>query len=239
MSSDTDNRAQPIRVLVADDHDIVRYGICSVIDASDDIEVVCEAGSGTEALEQFRKMNPDVCILDITMPEMNGIQTTRAILELEPEARILILTMHINEEYLNQVLNAGANGYMLKNSDRDELLGSIRAVYRGEKAFSQTISKLMTERYVRQVQKPRELQDTEKVNVTRRELEILRLIAEGHTSSEISEILFISPRTVDTHRANLMSKLDIKNAAGLVRYAIENKLIEPSSDEGSGIRKDV
>lgn len=239
MSSDTDNRAQPIRVLVADDHDIVRYGICSVIDASDDIEVVCEAGSGTEALEQFRKMNPDVCILDITMPEMNGIQTTRAILELEPEARILILTMHINEEYLNQVLNAGANGYMLKNSDRDELLGSIRAVYRGEKAFSQTISKLMTERYVRQVQKPRELQDTEKVNVTRRELEILRLIAEGHTSSEISEILFISPRTVDTHRANLMSKLDIKNAAGLVRYAIENKLITPSSDQRSDGRNDA
>jgi DNA-binding NarL/FixJ family response regulator len=219
-----------IRVLVADDHDIVRYGICSVIDASDDIEVVCEAGSGREAVEKFQKMNPDVCILDITMPEMNGIQTTRAILELDPEARILILTMHINEEYLNQVLNAGASGYLLKNSDREELLGSIRAVYRGEKAFSQTISKLMTERYVRNIRNPRELGDTEKVSITRRELEILRLIAEGHTSTEISEILFISPRTVDTHRANLMNKLDIKNAAGLVRYAIENKLVDPSSD---------
>ncbi len=235
MSSSGEKTDREIRVLVADDHDIVRYGICSVIDASDDIEVVCEAESGKEAVEQFRKMNPDVCILDITMPEMNGIQTTRAILELDPDARILIVTMHISEEYLNQVLNAGASGYLLKNSDREELLGSIRAVFRGEKAFSQTISKLMTERYVRHIRNPREYEDTEKASITRRELEILRLIAEGHTSTEISEILFISPRTVDTHRANLMNKLDIKNAAGLVRYAIENKLIDPSSkSNGNG-----
>ncbi len=235
MSSSKKKKGGSIRVLVADDHDIVRYGICSVIDASDDIEVVCEASSGREAIEQFLKMKPDVCIIDITMPELNGVETTRTILEQDPDARILILTMHTDEEYLNQVLNAGASGYMLKNSDRDELLGSIRAVYRGEKAFSQTISKMMTERYVRNIRKPKELQDSGKASVTRRELEIIRLIAEGHTSTEISEILFISPRTVDTHRANLMSKLDIKNAAGLVRYAIENKLIDPSSGkEGNG-----
>ncbi len=218
-----------IKVLVADDHDIVRYGICSVIDASNDIEVVCEAGSGMEAIEQYKKMCPDVCIIDITMPELNGIETTRAILESDPGARILILTMHINEEYLNQVLNAGASGYMLKNSDRDELLGSIRSVYRGEKAFSRTISKLMTERYVRNIQETKEQPEVDKVHVTRREREIIKLIAEGHTSTEISEMLFISPRTVDTHRANLMNKLEIKNAAGLVRFAIENGLIEPSS----------
>lgn len=218
--------AEKIRVLVADDHDIVRYGICSVIDTSADIEVVCEAGSGQEAIEQFEKIRPDICIIDITMPERNGIETTKSILEIDPNARVLILTMHINEEYLNQVLNAGAYGYMLKNSDREELLGSIRSVNNGEKAFSRTISKLMTERYVRNLQQADQLSDSDKAHLTRREREILKLIAEGHTSHEISEMLFISPRTVDTHRSNLMQKLELKNTAGLVRFAIENELIK-------------
>lgn len=215
-----------IRVLVADDHDIVRYGICSVIDASSDIEVVCEAASGKEAIEQYKKIRPDICILDITMPELNGIETTHSLLELDKDARILILTMHINEEYLNQVLNAGASGYILKNSDRDELLRSIRSVYRGEQAFSRTISKLMTERYVKNVRNSETTSQDKSVQLTRRELEVIKLIAEGHTSHEISEMLFISPRTVDTHRSNVMNKLEIKNTAGLVRFALVNDIIE-------------
>ncbi|MEX0681681.1 MAG: response regulator transcription factor [Balneolales bacterium] len=226
MSYNFQKEASKIRVLVADDHDIVRYGICSVIGTSEDIEVISEAGSGTEAIRQYKASRPDVCIIDITMPELNGIETTKSILKINPDARILILTMHINEEYLNQVLNAGANGYLLKNSDRDELLESIRTVFHGEKAFSNTISKLMTERYVRNLKQDADFSKKENVTLTKREREILALIAEGHTSHKISKMLFISPRTVDTHRANLMQKLEIKNTAGLVRFAIKNNLIK-------------
>ncbi len=233
MSRKKDTSDQRIKVLVADDHDLVRYGITSVIHASDDIEVICEASSGMEAIELFKEKRPDVCILDITMPDRNGIETTRSILEIDPEARILIITMHVGEEYLNEVIHAGARGYMLKNCDRKELLDAIRAVHNGEKAFSNSVSRLMNECYMRNLQSSKENPETEKVKVTKRELEIIRLIAEGHTSSEISEILFISPRTVDTHRTNLMSKLNLKNAAGLVRYAIETGLIKPSTGSRS------
>ena len=218
--------AEKIRVLVSDDHDIVRYGICSVIGASDDIEVVSEAASGKEAIDQYKKVQPDVCMLDISMPELNGIETTRSLLELDKDARILILTMHINEEYLNQVLNAGASGYILKNSDRDELLRSIRSVYNGDQAFSRSISRLMTDRYVKNVRNPDTTPQDKVHQLTRRELEVIRLIAEGYTSHEISEMLYISPRTVDTHRSNVMNKLEIKNTAGLVRFALENDIIE-------------
>ena len=237
MSRKNDTSDQRIKVLVADDHELIRYGIISVIHACDDIEVICEASSGMEAIELFKEKRPDVCLLDITMPELNGIETTRSILEIDPEARILILTMHIGEEYLNEVIHAGASGYMLKNSERNELLNGIRAVYKGERAFSSSVSRLMSECYMRNVQTSKEKPESEKVKVTRREREIIQLIAEGHTSSEISEILFISPRTVDTHRTNLMNKLDLKNAAGLVRYALENGLIEASSDSQSRGKK--
>ncbi len=224
-------KSDKIKVLVADDHDIVRYGICSMINSSNDIEVVCEVGNGKEAIEQFREGRPDICIIDITMPEKNGIETTHNILEIDPDAKILILTMHINENYLNQVLNAGASGYLLKNSARGELLGSIRNVYNGNKAFSRAISKLMTERYVRNLQQSYSPDQPGTVHLTNREKEILKLIAEGYTSHEISKILFISPRTVDTHRSNLMQKLEIKNTAGLVRYAFENNMITRQSPD--------
>ncbi len=239
MSKNNDTSEQRIKVLIADDHELIRYGITSVIHACDDIEVICEASSGMEAIELFKQMRPDVCILDITMPERNGIETTRSILEIDPDARILILTMHIGEEYLNEVIDAGANGYMLKNSDRNELLDGIRAIHNGEKAFSSSVSRLMGECYMRNMQKSKEQPESEKVKVTKREREIIQLIAEGHTSSEISQILFISPRTVDTHRTNLMNKLDLKNAAGLVRYALENGLIEASSERSKRTKKET
>lgn len=231
MSRQKNTPDQQITVLVADDHDLLRYGIRSMIDSADDIVVVGEASSGAEAIALFRKKRPDVCILDITMPERNGIETTREILAIDPHARVLILTMHIGEEYLNEVINAGANGYMMKDSARKELLECIRAVNRGEKVFSQSVSRFMNTCYVRQVKSDRQQEKSGNAQLTRREREILKLIAEGNTSAEISDKLFISPRTVDTHRANLMGKLEIRNTAGLVRYAIENKMIAPS-DEG-------
>jgi len=213
-----------IKILVADDHEIVRYGICSVLATADDIEVVGESSTGAQTVEMFKKLKPDVSIIDITMPDMNGIETTREIHKLDPNAKILILTMHLNEEYLSQTLKSGAMGYMLKNSDKKELLEAIRKVYRGRQVFSEPISKLMAEKYVRITREQEKQED--KVHITNREKEILRLIVDGYTSHEIAQLLFISPRTVDTHRANLMQKLDIKNTAGLVRYAMENHLVD-------------
>jgi DNA-binding NarL/FixJ family response regulator len=215
-----------IRVMVVDDHDIVRYGICSVLKSSADIEVVGEASNGLEAVGKFNELQPDVILLDISMPEMNGIETTRNIIKTHPNARVLILTMHLNEEYLNQVLSAGASGYILKNTEIGEMLNGIRTVAQGKQIFSAPISSIMTEKYVRSAQYNQEHKDNDTPNLTKRETEILQKIADGKTSQEIAELLFISPRTVDTHRANLIQKLGVKNSAGLVRYAIENQLVE-------------
>lgn len=210
---------KPINVLIADDHYLVRYGIRSAIDKSDDINVVGEAGSGQEAIELFEKLKPDVSLLDISMPNMSGIETTRSLIKLDPKAKILIISMHVNEEYLNQVLNAGAVGYLFKNCSSQELLDGIRAAAVGQKVFSKKISDLMADRYVNQHS------DDLGTILTPREKEILELISQGNTSQKIAEKLIISPRTVDTHRTNLMRKLEIKNTAGLVRYAIENGYI--------------
>ena len=214
-----------IRVLVADDHDIVRYGICSVLQSSQDVEVIGEAATGKQAASMYETHLPDVVLLDISMPDMNGIETTRTIVKKFPAARILILTMHLNEEYLNQVINAGALGYLLKNADIEEMLSGIRMVAKGKQVFSGEIARLMTEKYIRSAQDGYDGKVMNVPRLTRREKEILQKIAEGKTSQEIAEVLFISPRTVDTHRANLIQKLGVKNSAGLVRYAIERNLL--------------
>ena len=210
-----------IRVLLADDHDIVRFGISSVLHTAKDIEVVAEASSGPQTVERFRQVQPDVSIIDISMPETSGIKNTHKLIEEDSRAKILILTMHMNETYLNQVLKAGALGYLLKNSAKNELLEGVRKVNRGETVFSESISRMMTEKYISEARYDQEQQD-EEINITTREAEILRLIADGLTSQEIANKLYISVRTVDTHRANLMQKLKVKNTAALVRFAIEN-----------------
>ncbi|MEX0773745.1 MAG: response regulator transcription factor [Balneolales bacterium] len=209
-----------INVLIADDHYLVRYGICSALEKADGINVVGEAGSGKEAIELFEELKPDVSLIDISMPNLNGIETTRSIIKLDPDAKILILSMHVNEEYLNQVLNAGAIGYLFKNCSGQELVDGVKAVAGGKKAFSNKISELMTERYITQ-----QSDDDNGAVLTPREKEILELISHGNTSSKIAEKLIISPRTVETHRTNLMRKLEIRNTAGLVRYAIEHGYI--------------
>lgn len=212
-------------MLVADDHDIVRYGICSALKSSADVEVVGEASTGKQAADQYETLKPDVVLLDISMPDMNGIEATREIIKKSPGAQVLILTMHLNEEYLNQVLNAGALGYLLKNADIEEMLSGIRMVAKGKQVFSSEIARLMTEKYIRTAQDGYDGTSVNIPRLTRREKEILQKIAEGKTSQEIADILFISPRTVDTHRANLIQKLGVKNSAGLVRYAIERDLL--------------
>lgn len=211
-----------IRVLIADDHDIVRFGIVTVLNASDLIEVVGEVSNGDEALESYSRLLPDVCLLDISMPKMSGIESTIAIRKEHPEAVILILTMHQNEEYLNQALKAGAAGYLLKQSSIKELVAAIEDVHQGRTVFSEPIAKLMADQYVRHAISGIDSISEDAIRLTRREKEITKLIVDGKTSQEIADILFISPRTVEAHRANLMQKLGLKNTAALVKFAVAN-----------------
>jgi DNA-binding NarL/FixJ family response regulator len=213
------------KVLIADDHEVVRDGLKNILMTSGTMTIIGEANDGTEAITMYDKLRPDVVIMDISMPKMNGIEATKKIKDRFPEAKILILTMHDNQEYLNQVIRSGAHGFVLKNTDKDELLNAVKTVAEGEKFFSKDISKMMIENYIRTAQDNEKPSADREIPLTKREIEILKKIAEGNSNQEIANQLFISYNTVDTHRKNIMHKLSIKNTAGLVRYAIEKGLI--------------
>ncbi|WP_287130157.1 response regulator transcription factor [Candidatus Cyanaurora vandensis] len=227
-----------IKVLIADDHTLFRSGLQILLRNVEDIRLVAEACDGEEAISLFTAHQPDVILLDISMPKLDGIEVTRLIKSLNAQARILILTMHEQEDYLFRIMGAGADGYLLKNAEKDELLESIRCVADGKQFFSAPVFKMMAERYIHDAQQlgrgtsrapePPPARNSLAVRLTNREHEILNLIALGNTNPEIATKLFISPRTVDTHRTNLMQKLGIKNTAGLVRFAIEQGLASDS-----------
>lgn len=211
-----------ISVLIADDHEIVRFGISTFLSSSEDIEIVGEASTGEECIKLFQQTHPDICILDIDMPNKDGIETAKEIREFEEETKILILSMYINKNILRDVLEANVNGYLLKNTEKSDLLHGIRAIVKGQQVFSDPISDLMKESFLNKNDKSGSYN---KHSITEREQEILQLIVDGLTSKQIAEKLYISPRTVDTHRANLMEKLELNNIAELVRYAIKNQLV--------------
>lgn len=210
--------AKKIKVLIADDHEILRYGISTFLSSADSIEIVGEASSGEECIELFKKKKPDVCVLDISMPDKDGIETTKAIREIDPNVKVLILSMHIDKLLLDKVLEAGINGYLLKDTEKTEILHGIESIAKGQQVFSNPISELITKSYLNGGKTPHD-------SITSRELEVLQLIVEGYSSKLIADKLDISPRTVDTHRGNIMQKLNIPNAAGLVRYAMEHNLV--------------
>lgn len=210
-----------ISVLIVDDHEIVRYGISRYLSSSKDIRIIDEASSGDECLKIFRETEPDVCLLDISMPGKSGIETTKKIREISTDTKILILSMHINKQILDGVLKAGINGYLLKSTGKEEILNGIRSVMKGQEIYSDQISELIKESYLNNSKKNK----PDHNGITAREREILQLIVEGYTSKEIADNLYISPRTVDTHRANLMEKLELRNIAELVRYSIENDIV--------------
>jgi two-component system nitrate/nitrite response regulator NarL len=213
------------KILIADDHEVVRDGLKNIILSLGNISVIGEAANGEEAIKLYAELKPDMVIMDISMPVMNGIDATRIIKEKYPEARILILTMHDNQEYLNQIIRCGAKGFVLKNTDRDELLEAVKTVASGDNFFSKEISKLIIDNYIKNAREPEKASNLKEIPLTKREVEILKLIASGYSNQEIANMLFISYNTVDTHRKNIMHKLAIKNTAGLVRYAIEKGLI--------------
>jgi DNA-binding NarL/FixJ family response regulator len=216
-----------ISILIADDHALIRSGITQLLQSFKDLVIVGEAEDGDEAVEMTETLKPDVVMIDITMPRMNGIEATKIIRERFPKTRVLVLTMHESDEYIFHILKSGAGGYMLKNSGKDELAAAVRAVAKGEKVFSPRVSEIMVEGYLKKADGETRPSPKTDIPLTKREKEILSLVAEGMTNQEIADRLFISPRTVDTHRTNMMQKLDIHDVATLVRYAVEHGLVSP------------
>ena len=214
---------KPIRVLLADDHTLVRAGICSLIKNMEGTEVIAEAGDGREALRLVRTHRPDVVLMDVAMPGLNGLEATARIAKKFPHVRVIILSMHINEEYVLQALRAGAAGYLVKGADAAELEIAIRAVARGETYLSPTVSKHVVTDYIQRISG----ETTSLELLTPRQREVLQLIAEGYSTKKIASTLKISVKTVETHRMQLMERLDIHDIAGLVRYAIRIGLVKP------------
>ena len=219
------NSVAKIRVLLADDHAIVREGIKRILAEEPDIEVVGEAGDGLQAVEMAKKLKPDVAILDITMPALNGIEATRQIRSSLPNTHTLTLTMHEDDTYVFQLLKAGAAGYVLKRAAATDLVQAVRAAQRGEAFLYPSVAKAVVADYLKRLEEGegREMYD----GLTEREKEILTQVADGATNQEIARKLFISIKTVQTHRAHIMEKLDLHDRTKLVRYAIRKGLIEP------------
>ena len=218
----------PIRVVLADDHTLVRAGIRALLCSMEGVEIVAEASDGREALELIRQHQPEVALIDIAMPGLNGLEATLQVVQACPRVGVLILSMYANEEYVMQALRAGAAGYLLKNVVTAELELALRAVARGESYLSPAISKQVIAEYLRRVRGQEALPieaPSPYQRLTPRQREILQLIAEGHTTKEIAQRLHVSIKTVETHRTQLMQRLDIHDIAGLVRYAMRIGLL--------------
>lgn len=211
----------PIRICLADDHAIVRDGLHMILDAQPDFQVVGLASNGREAVQLVRKSKPQVLVIDIAMPELNGIDATRQILLLAPATRVVILSMHATSEHIFRALEAGAQGYVLKESAGKEVVAAVRMVMTGHRFLSQRISDTMTLDYLRNREHPTE---SPLERLSSREREVLQLVVEGKSSKEIADSLHLSPKSVDTYRSRLMMKLDIHDVPALVKFAIEHGL---------------
>jgi DNA-binding NarL/FixJ family response regulator len=212
------------RVLLADDHVVVRDGLRMVLDSVADIEVVVEAGDGAEAVERAIAENVDLAILDVSMPRMTGLQAAATLARRQPAIRVLILSMHDNEQYFFEALKAGASGYVLKTAANRDLVEACRAAMRGEPFLYPAAVTAVVRDYL---ERARDSDDLSSDPLTPREREITKLIAEGHPSSEIAQMLVISPSTVERHRSNVLEKLGMRNRVELTRYAIRRGLVEP------------
>jgi len=212
-----------IRILLVDDHTILRDGLRSLLESESDLKVIGEAEDGRQAVTLACQQEPDVVLMDIAMPLLNGLEATRQIKRQCPKVKVLILSMYDNEEYIRQALEAGAMGYILKDAAARELISAIRDVHRGEAVLSPAVTRLVIEDYLRWGG-IRPVEDAE--GLSPREREVLQLIAEGHTNKQIAEILNISIKTVQAHRTSLMQKLDLHDRGELIKYAIQKKIIE-------------
>jgi two-component system, NarL family, response regulator NreC len=208
-----------LRVLLADDHALVRQGFRMILDAQPDFEVIGEASNGNEAVELCAQLKPDIIIMDVSMPELNGIEATRRVMELSPRNKVLALSMHKDSVFVREILKAGAKGYLLKHAIDAEMLNAVRAVGRGEGYLSPAVSNAVLTDYRKHVTDPLDLLST-------REREVLQLIAEGQTNKEIASALNLSVYTIEAHRGRIMEKLNLHTTGELVRFALRNGLID-------------
>jgi two-component system response regulator NreC len=215
-----------IRILLADDHTILRAGLKMMLNAQPDMEVIGEAQDGRQAINEALRHHPDVVLMDITMPDINGIDATRQIKRLLPDVKVLVLTMHENDEYVFQALRAGASGYIVKEAVDTELFTALHVVQTGQFYLSPTAQSIIVGDYLQRVRTGEEKDSYS--TLTEREREILKLVAEGFTNNQIAERLVISPKTVDTHRTHVMDKLNLHSRAELVKYAMRRGLLEDS-----------
>lgn len=216
--------SEHIKVMLVEDHELVRAGLRALLENIPEVEVVAEAGDGREALRKIELFGPDIVMMDIALPEMNGLETTALALERFPGTKVVILSMYANEEYVWQALRAGATGYLLKNATTAELELALKAVARGESYLSPPVSSQLVQDFTRRAKgEPNSLE-----RLTARQRQILGLIARGYTTHQIADELTISSKTVETHRAQLMQRLEIYDIAGLVRYAVHMGLVMPN-----------
>jgi two-component system, NarL family, response regulator NreC len=212
-----------VTVLLADDHGIVRKGLRFVLESEPDMQVVAEASNGREAVRLCEQLKPKIAILDIAMPQLNGIEAVSQIKKVSPHTQCLILSMHTDETYILRALSAGAKGYILKDAVEDEILPAVRAVLRERSYFSPAIAKTLLEDYIRYLRQ-RGLEDSYDL-LTEREKEVLQLLAEGRSNKEVANVLGLSVTTVETHRTNMMQKLGLHSTAEIVLYAVRKRII--------------
>ncbi len=215
--------SEKLRILLADDHTLMRQGLRRIIEEVPDWEVVADAANGRDAARQVLELKPDVAVLDIAMPQLNGIEVTRQVTRRLPSVHVLILSMYSDESYVLQALQAGARGYLLKDSADAELVRAVRAVSQGKSYFSPAVARIMLDDYVRHLAQKGVTDRYEALS--EREREVFQLIAEGRTNKEIADLLFLSVGTVETHRARIMEKLDVHSTAELVLYAVRRGVI--------------
>lgn len=211
------------RILLADDHSIVRKGLRSILEEDSSLEVVGEAANGREAVELCQALQPHIVVMDVGMPQLNGLEAALQVQRVATGTKVIVLSMYRDETYLLRALTAGARGYLLKDTAEEEILPAVRAVIRGGTYFSPSISQTLLDDHVRYLQK-RGLQDSYDL-LTEREKEVLQLLAEGRTNKEVANVLNVSLSTVETHRTNMMQKLNLHSAAEIVLYAVRKKLI--------------
>ncbi|MEI7490179.1 MAG: response regulator transcription factor [Bacteroidota bacterium] len=216
---------ETIKIFLVEDHDLVRDGLKALLTSIPDISIIGEASTGKSLFEKLKIVQPDIIVLDISLPDVSGIEITKRLRHEYPQIRVLILSMYTHEDFVTGAIKSGAKGYLPKNTSRDELVKAIYAIFRGEEFFGETISKILLKSFIRSAVEKEDQQEKPAYNLSSRELEILRLYAEGFNNKEIGVKLNISVRTVETHKNHIMKKLGIRSPVEMVKFAIRNKLI--------------
>lgn len=215
---------EPITIVVADDHTIVRQGLANLLNAEPNFQVVGEAENGRDAVQQVEALQPDVVIMDIAMPILNGIDAGRQIRKISPATRLIILSMHSHDRYISELLSLGASGYLLKEASRTDITEAIHTAMKGDTFLSPSISRRVVEEYVSLKKAPP--RESLYNRLSNREREVFQMLAEGHSTRKIAETLFVCPSTVKTHRVNIMEKLELENASQLVQFAIQLGVVD-------------